>query len=164
MEKRGFTCLYGVASLTGYYNGKMVDIVVKSANCKQCEVWNKKMYTEEYKEGYESHIESCCANHSGSSEKMEVDAIIEMFKRSIEKYGVMYKNYIGDGDSKTYPGILKALPYGIIEIINKECIGHVRKRMGTRLREIVKKLLKPSIKPEKKFRKKFLLAKENLRV
>lgn len=39
-------------------------------------------------------------------------AVIEMFKRSMEKFGVQYRNYIGDGDSKTYSGILKAAPYG----------------------------------------------------
>ena len=33
---------------------------------------------------------------------MEVDAIKEMFAESVEKYGVKYLNYIGDGDSKTY--------------------------------------------------------------
>ena len=88
-KKRGYTSLYGVTSFIGYYSGKILDICVKSAYCKQCEVWNKKMRTEEYQGWYESHKESCSANHSGSSGKMEVDAIIEMFKRSVEKFGIM---------------------------------------------------------------------------
>lgn len=64
----------------------------------------------------------------------------ELFSRSVVKHGVMYTNYIGDGDSKTYTGIINAKPYGEeIEIIKKECVGHVQKRMGSRLRECKKK-------------------------
>ena len=40
--------------------------------------------------------------------------------------------------SKTYCGILSAKPYGEISVVKKECIGHVQKRMGTRLRKLVK--------------------------
>ncbi|XP_014478531.1 PREDICTED: uncharacterized protein LOC106746440 [Dinoponera quadriceps] len=66
---------------------------------------------------------------------MEVDAMIELFSRSVEKHGVMYTNYVGDGDSKTYTGIINAKPYGDEnEIVKKECVGHVQTRMGTRLR------------------------------
>lgn len=114
------------------------------------------MHREEYNEWYESHKESCSANHSGSSGKMEVDSVIEMFKCSIGKYGVVYKNYIGDGGSKTYSGILKALPYGNNEVIKKECIGHVQKRMGTRLRELVKKSVETVKKSGKTIQKKVL--------
>lgn len=138
-KKRGFSSLYGVTSLIGYYSGKIIDIVVKSAYCKQCETWKKKLNTEEYEEWSTEHVNTCTANHSGSSGKMEVASVIEMFQRSLEKFGVMYKNYIGDGDSKTYSGILKAAPYGDQEVVKKECIGHVQKRMGTRLRDCVKK-------------------------
>ena len=106
---------------------------MKSAYCKQCEVWNKKMHTGEYQGWYASHKESCSANHSGSSGKMEVDAVIEMFKRSVEKFRIVYKNYIGDGDSKTFTGLSKAAPYGSLEICKQECIGHAQMRMGTRL-------------------------------
>ena len=74
------------------------------------------MHTEEYNDWYESHQESCSINHSDSSGKMEVDAVIEMFKRSMEKFGIVYKNYIGDGDSKTFTGLLKAAPYRPLEI------------------------------------------------
>lgn len=137
-KKRGFTSLYGVTSLIGYYSGKILDVLAKSSNCKECEIWNKKEGTAEFEEWQESHQNNCCANHEGSSEKMQVDAVVEMFKRSEEKHNVQYKNYIGDGDSKTYTAILKAAPYGKNEVAKKECIEHVQKRMGTRLRECVK--------------------------
>lgn len=35
-------CNYGVSSLSGYYTGKIVDILVKSSYCKMCKLWIKK--------------------------------------------------------------------------------------------------------------------------
>jgi len=130
-KKRGYTSLFGVASLIGYYSRKIVDILIKSSYCK-CKIWSKKRNTEEYNDWSENHQNHCSANHTGSSGKMEVDAVIEMFKRSVEKFGVQYRNYIGDGDSKTYSGILKAAPYGDKEVIKKECSeenGHTSPRL-----------------------------------
>ena len=55
------------------------------------------------------------------------------------KNGVRYRNYIGDGDSKAYSGLVNSKPYGDdFSIVKKECVGHVQKRTDTRLREIVK--------------------------
>ncbi|XP_066584858.1 uncharacterized protein [Prorops nasuta] len=66
---------------------------------------------------------------------MEVDSIVEMFLRSVENFGVKYTNYIGDGNSKTFNGIVKMNPYGDDYPVTKNvCVGHVQKRMGTRLR------------------------------
>ncbi|XP_048512253.1 uncharacterized protein LOC125501155 [Athalia rosae] len=69
---------------------------------------------------------------------MEVDAIIEMFSRSVEKHQVKYVKYIGDGDTnnKTFQGILDIDPYDGNPIDEKkECVGHIQKRMGARLRK-----------------------------
>lgn len=72
-----------------------------------------------------SHADQCQANHEGSSGKMEVDAAIEMFKRSESLHGVKCAFYIGDGDSKTFKGILEAKPY---ENCLVQCIDHVQKK------------------------------------
>lgn len=70
---------------------------------------------------------------------MEVDGIIEMFQKSEEKHGVLFEKYIGGGHSKTFSGIQKATPYGDrLHVLKKECVGHVQKRMGTRLRNAKK--------------------------
>ncbi|XP_053995806.1 uncharacterized protein LOC128885665 [Hylaeus anthracinus] len=138
-KKRGFTSLYGVTTIIGYYTGKVMDFVVKSGYCQACTFWSNKRDTDEYIEWYEQHEEECFANHYGSSGKMEVDSIQEMFLRSEEKFGVKYRNYIGDGDSKTYKGILDCNPYGDDYPVTKsECVGHVEKRMSTRLRNLKK--------------------------
>jgi len=70
---------------------------------------------------------------------MEVDAVVEMFQRSETLHQVKYAYYIGDGDSKTFKGITDAKPYENFTVLKKECIEHVQKRMGTRLRNIKKK-------------------------
>lgn len=36
-RKRGFSSLFGLVSLIGWYSGKVIDIAVKSKYCKQCE-------------------------------------------------------------------------------------------------------------------------------
>ncbi|XP_070159831.1 LOW QUALITY PROTEIN: uncharacterized protein [Polyergus mexicanus] len=138
-QKRGFTSAFGVCSLIGIHSKKVLDVNIKSAYCKACEVWGKKQDTEEYNEWKIEHEQVCHMNHHGSSGKMEVDAIKEMFQRSENLYGVKYTDYIGDGDSKTYKGIIDSKPYGDNLIINKkECLSHVQKRMGARLRKCKK--------------------------
>ena len=129
-KKRGFTSLFGVTTLIGYYSGKVVDLVVKSSYCQACTIWRQKEATEEYAEWYEDHKEECSSNHEGSAGKMEVDSITEMFSTSEEKYGVKYGNHIGDGDSKTFKAVLDLKPYVA------DC--HVEKRMGSRLRNVKK--------------------------
>lgn len=137
-RKRGFSSLFGIATIIGYHTGKVLDVVIKSSYCKVCEFWNKFEGTEEYEEWQKNHEGRCSANHEGSAGKMEPDAICEMFKRSEELYGEKYTNYIGDGDSKTYKSVVNSKPYGDTEIKKKECIGHVQKRMGTHLRKVKK--------------------------
>ena len=139
-KKRGFSSLYGVSSLIGHYTGKVLDICVKSSYCHDCKTWENKLDSAQYQEWYEAHVNEgkCHANHTGPAGNMEVDAIRMMFQRSMEN-GVRYRNYIGDGDSKTYTGVLNSKPYGDNFLINKkECVGHVQKRMGKRLRDLVK--------------------------
>nr|XP_022909075.1 uncharacterized protein LOC111420331 [Onthophagus taurus] len=138
-HRRGFSSLFGLSTLIGYYTGKVVDILVKSSYCKQCETWEKVSATPEYALWKEDHMDRCQSNHEGSAGKMEVSAIQEMFQRSEEKYDVQYHNYIGDGDSKTFKAILDCHPYENATVMKKECIGHIQKRMGTRLRNLKKK-------------------------
>ncbi|KAL7292643.1 hypothetical protein TKK_0013770 [Trichogramma kaykai] len=119
---------------------KVVDVQVKSAFCHECKYWEKKLDSAEYEEWKEEHVHNgkCSANYVGSTGGMEVEAIKEMFQRFM-KNKVKYRNYIGDGDSKTYTDVVNSKPYGeSFKINKKECVGHVQKRMGSRLRDIVK--------------------------
>ena len=70
---------------------------------------------------------------------MESDGALALFRRSIQKYNLIYKTYVGDGDSKSYSTVSKACPYGPSVFIEKEeCTSHITKRLGTGLREIVR--------------------------
>ncbi|GFV32345.1 uncharacterized protein TNCV_1676311 [Trichonephila clavipes] len=73
-------------------------------------------------------------NFNGYSGRMEVDGALSIFQRSVQRYDVRYTKYLGDGDSKAFDNIMKNEVYGDNCTITKlECIGHVMKRMGSRL-------------------------------
>ncbi|XP_018403393.1 PREDICTED: uncharacterized protein LOC108780253 isoform X1 [Cyphomyrmex costatus] len=128
-RKRGFSSLFGVITLIGHFSNKVLDLVVKSSFCKACVTWKNKLNTAEYENWYSEHKEECSANHAG---KMEVNAILEMFARAEDIHDVKYKQYIGNGGTKTFKTLLKQDS----EVEKKECVNHVQKRMAARLRNL----------------------------
>ena len=71
---------------------------------------------------------------------MEVNGAKRIFSRSIEKHGLRYTQYLGDGDSKSFSSVKNI--YSNAEVEKLECVGHIQKRVGNRLRELEKKTLK----------------------
>lgn len=139
--KRGFTSLIGICTLIGKYTGKILDCFVSSKTCKSCEVNKKSMKPEEFLIWKESeHADDCSVNYTGSSGGMEVQGVLEMFRRSENLHQSKYARYIGDGDSKTFPNLLDAKPYGDFAIEKLECVLHVGKRMFRRLKDVKKTL------------------------
>ena len=70
---------------------------------------------------------------------MEAAAATEMFPRFVAQYNLRYNTIrvVGDGDTHTYKIVLASKPYGDdISIEKIGCVGHVRKRTGTRLRKL----------------------------
>nr|XP_012232820.1 PREDICTED: uncharacterized protein LOC105678232 [Linepithema humile] len=150
-KQRGYSSLFGVSTLIGKYSKKVIDATVKSSFCQACNFWSIKKNgdIDEYNEWYKTHEKNCSINHKGSAGKMETNEITEMFSRSKEKNDVLYVKYIGDGktwrwqyigDSKTFKNISTVNPYeeDNITVVKKECVGHVEKRMETRLRNAKK--------------------------
>ena len=84
-QKQGFSSLFGVTSLIGYWSGKVIDIYVSSLYCQRCKLWEKKLNTAEFEEWQEEHIDNdeCQANHTGLSGNMELSAVIEMLRGKI---------------------------------------------------------------------------------
>lgn len=81
-KTRGYSSLFGVTTLVGKYNKKIVDLSIKSNYCKMCETWGKKLNGKEaLAEWRESHAQNCSINHDGSAAKMEVESVKEMFGR-----------------------------------------------------------------------------------
>jgi hypothetical protein len=132
-QKRGYSSLNGVVTLIS--EGKCIDTEVLSKKCKQCEMWElKKMNVDAYNNWNNSHV--CSINHVGSAGAMEVVGIKIIFSRSVRLHCLRYTFYIGDGDTKSFEEICKSDPYPGHIITKGECIGHVQKRVGTRLRKL----------------------------
>ena len=90
----------------------------------------------DYKQWKIMHEEGgkCEINHLRSS------GAVEIFRHSVEKYGLIYNQYLGDGDSSSFTDVVNSNSYKEYNIIPEklECVGHVQKRLGTRLRNKVK--------------------------
>ena len=72
---------------------------------------------------------------------MEPAGILKCFTRSVEPLNLRFINFIGDGDSKAYYEVVKANPHGDRYPVNKgECLGHIQKRIGSRLRKLKKRV------------------------
>ena len=116
-------------------NDKVIDYHVMSTKCKVCQIWNKKKESPEHDVWKTEH--KCSINHKGSAGSMESAGAIEIFQRSINNHKLRYNNYIGDGDSSSFNKVVQSKPYGETFIINKlECVGHIQKRLGCRLRTL----------------------------
>ena len=84
----------------------------------------------------ESH--TCGSNYSGSAPNMEATGAKRIFERSKQKNILRYSEFYGDGDSKSFPTIEYTYPEK--RSLKRECIGHVQKRVGTRLRKLKKNI------------------------
>ena len=134
-QKRGYSSLNGVVTLMSNANGKCLDTQALSKSCRVCKYWERR---KDETQGL-TNQHACSINHKESAGAMEVSGAITMFKRSVACHNLRYTGYIGDGDTKAHQSVVDSKPYGDDTKIDKlECIGHVQKRMGTRLRNLVK--------------------------
>lgn len=106
-QKRGHLSLNGVFTVTSVGSSKILDVECLSKYCSNC-----KLIAKDCK-----RLPKCTSNFDGSSGAMEVAGAHAVFNRSVEKRGVRYVRYLGDGDSKAFKSMLDAKPYGDIEII-----------------------------------------------
>ena len=68
---------------------------------------------------------------------MESAGAIEIFQRSINNHKLRYNNYIGGGSSISFNKAMQSKPYGATFLINMiECVGHIQKCLGCRLRKL----------------------------
>ena len=137
-QRRGHASHHGVVTCNLVDTGKCVDIEVLSNFCEGCSYWeDKDRTTREFVLWQEKH--SCKANHRGSAGAMEPLGAGRIFQRSEAIHGLRYDKYLGDGDSASYKKVSQLCPYGKdFEIEKLECIGHIQKRCGTRLRRLKK--------------------------
>ena len=102
-------------------------------HCKQCSIWEshtKKNPDYDYKQWKIMHKEGgkCEINHLKSSGAMESAGAVEIFTHSVEKCGLIYNQYLGDGDSSSFRDVLNSNRYKEYNIIPEKlkCAGHVQ--------------------------------------
>ena len=74
---------------------------------------------------------------------MEVAGAKIIFARSIDNRKLRYVEMHSDRDRKTYPVVKDTYVNGNdsdIEVQKKECVGHVQRRVGSRLRKVKKEV------------------------
>lgn len=137
-QKRGFSSLNGNVAVIAIDSGKVLDVEPLSRHCRLCKSKShlKQNNIDSFNEWYRTHENNCTLNYKGSAGGMEVVGSANIFQRSIEKHNLRYVKYLGDGDSKSFPAVQNT--YEGIEVEKLECIGHVQKRVGSRLRNLKK--------------------------
>ncbi|GFV26788.1 uncharacterized protein TNCV_5000721 [Trichonephila clavipes] len=81
-----------------------------------------------------NEVNNDCNHHKGSSSSMEPVGAYRIFERSEDHRMLRYTDYYGDGDSKAFDAVKDI--YGKDSVTKLECIGHIQKRVGTRLRKL----------------------------
>ena len=138
-SKRGFTATYGVVVVISWLTGQVLDYEVLSKRCKVCFLKKQKVSSEEFVEWFEQHKPHCQLNHLGSSPVMEPEGAMRIWNRSEQNLHLRYTSMISDGDCKTHTQLNDLQPYGPdAKVVKHECVGHVEKRMATRLRNLKK--------------------------
>ena len=141
-SQRGYTAAYGYGAVVSVRSGKVLDYHVASKVCPECAVWDKKdpdHMSDKWKAWKERPYEECTLNHAGSARAMEADIAEVLWMRSQEKNNLRYTTFVGDGDGASFGRVASLKPYGSApeaQVVKEDCIGHIQKRMGTRLREV----------------------------
>lgn len=77
----------------------------------------------------------CFVNYTGPSTGMESNVIVEAFRQSEKEYGLVYKYYIGDGDSSVFARIQEKCRYGRF-VTKVECANHMTRCLSDNLHKL----------------------------
>lgn len=106
------------------YTGLIVNFEVLCNYCSGCE-W--------VKETHKRH-----KNFDGLSGAVEAEIAVCLWSRSLQ-HNFRYVTFVGDGDSSAHSAVCKLNngqgPYDVC-VTKEECINHVHRRLGTRLRKM----------------------------
>ncbi|GFV39829.1 uncharacterized protein TNCV_4557731 [Trichonephila clavipes] len=82
-------------------------------------------------------LKNALKNHNGSAGMMETVGMVHIFQRSLSHRSVRYTSTSGMAIPKHFPTTTASNCMEKISQFQKiECVGHVQKRMGTRLRKL----------------------------
>ena len=146
---RGHKSHVGVGFIIDCNTGFILDFEVLSNDCALCTKKSNILSEEEFETWKATH-DNCKQNFRGKSGAMETEAAIRLWSRS-EARGYRYVTFVGDGDSSAFNAVCAMNdgegPYSV-PVVKEECVNHVSKRLGTRLRKL-KDTLKTSVVTKK---------------
>lgn len=135
-KTRGHNSNIAVGCIIELYTGLVLDHVVLSRYCRGCQ-GAPDPSDDGYGDWAVNH--KCMKNIDCNAGRMETEAAMILFNRSLKKNGLRYTTILSDGDSRTFHALTQEGVYGYISIEKKDCLNHVHKRMGTALRNLVEK-------------------------
>ncbi|XP_072017400.1 uncharacterized protein [Amphiura filiformis] len=137
-KNRGFSSHHCIVAAIAQETGEILDAEYICNLCRECTDNSMDKNSDEYINWIVEHTPNCPRNFSGSSQAMESEGVRRLYERS-EDTKLRYTVFVGDGDSKSFLSVTKAKPYDV-PIVKEECVGHVKKRMGTRLRRLLNRM------------------------
>jgi len=90
--KRGFSSLIGVVFVISVDTGEVLDYHVLSKTCQKCALKKYNVSEQAFELWREQHVNDaeCDINFIGSSQAMEAEGAVVMWKRSIAKHNIRY--------------------------------------------------------------------------
>ena len=165
-QKRGYSSKFGVVLAILVDTGEVVDFEVLSLHCHGCKKHqNDDKASDAYTLWKKKHEIQCQLNFEGTAGGMEGKGAMNIFSRSIQKRGLKYVTFVGDGDSDTYKIVRDEMAklYGKrYQVRKEECIGHIQKRMGNALRTLIRDMKGQKMSDSKSIGGKGRLTKERI--
>ena len=126
-----FDSLVCVGVLIGVETKKILHVEIRNKFCLICYKAAKLQQKPALHKCYKNW------NYNKSSSSMETDAILKGFQKSVEIHGLLYKTYIGDGDSSTYNSLLENDVYGAygVRVGRLYCYNHLFRNMCNKIVE-----------------------------
>ncbi|XP_050709396.1 uncharacterized protein LOC126994185 [Eriocheir sinensis] len=136
---RGHRSHIGIAFVLEADTRQVLDFEVLCNHCIPCSK-ERTSHRDTFQEWFQTHKSRCHKNFEGKAGEMEAEAARRLWQRS-ETLGFRYITFVGDGDSSAYKAVCALNdgtgPYSC-RVVKEECINHVGKRLGTRLRKLKK--------------------------
>lgn len=137
-QKRGYSSQNGCVIIMSIDTGKVLDVEPLTKVCKQCQLYSHfDKDSEEYRRWRAEH-NNCKANYKVSAPAMESEVAHRISRRSVTTHKLRYTVLYSDGDSKSYNQVKDVYSADGIQVVKRECIGHVQKRVGTAFRKLKK--------------------------
>lgn len=124
---RGHSSHTGVGCIIDFHTGLVLDCIVLSNFCLGCSRQPAES-DPNYAEWKQQH--QCQKNTDVNSGRMEVEAALQLFRRSLSRNDLRYTNIVCDGDSRMFRTLCDEEVYGFVQLSKEDCINHVKNEWG----------------------------------